>query len=57
MPKITFNNSDNVFFQSVKRSVDNYFRSKNLKKTGNRKLYLKTWILIPGALGLYIYLL
>jgi linoleoyl-CoA desaturase len=57
MPKITFNNSDNVFFQAVKRSVDNYLRSKNLEKTGNWKLYLKTWILIPCALGLYIYLL
>ena len=28
-----------------------------MKKTGNWKLYLKTGILIPGALGLYIYLL
>src|ERR1700739_2464655 len=57
MPKITFNNGNNVFFQSVRRSVDNYFSSSKLKKTGNWKLYLKTWILIPGALGLYIYLL
>ena len=57
MPKITFNNSNNVFFQSVKRSADNYFRSKKLKKTGNWQLYLKTGILIPGALGLYIFLL
>ena len=57
MPKITFNNSNNIFFQSVKRSVDGYFRSKNLERTGNCRLYLKTWILIPGALALYIYLL
>jgi linoleoyl-CoA desaturase len=57
MPKITFSNSNNVFFQSVKQSVDSYFRSKNLKKTGNWKLYLKTGILIPVALALYIYLL
>jgi linoleoyl-CoA desaturase len=57
MPKITFNNSNNIFFQSVKTSVDNYFTSKNLEKTGNWKLYLKTWIMIPAALGLYIYLL
>ena len=51
MPKITFNNTNNVFFQTLKRSVDSYFISKNLKKTGNWELYLKTWILIPGALG------
>src|SRR5579863_5321826 len=57
MAKITFNNSDNIFFQSVRRSVENYFSSENLKKTGNWRLYLKTWILIPGALGLYLYLL
>jgi linoleoyl-CoA desaturase len=57
MPKITFDNSNNIFFQSLKRSVDHYFRSKNLEKTGNWQLYLKTWILIPGALGLYAYLL
>jgi linoleoyl-CoA desaturase len=57
MPKITFSNSNNVFFQSLKGSVDNYFRSNKLKKTGNWELYLKTWIMIPGALGLYIFLL
>lgn len=57
MLKISFNNSNNLFFQSVKRSVDNYFKTKQLKKTGNWKLYLKAWILIPGAIGIYIYLL
>jgi linoleoyl-CoA desaturase len=57
MPKITFSNSNNVFFQSLKGSVDNYFSSNKLKKTGNWELYLKTWIMIPGALGLYVYLL
>lgn len=57
MPGITFNNSNNSFFQSVKRSADNYFKTQQLKKTGNWKLYLKAWILIPGALGIYLYLL
>lgn len=57
MPQMTFNNSNNVFFQSVKRSVDSYFKSRNLEKTGNWELYLKTWIFIPFALGLYVYLL
>jgi len=57
MPKITFNNSNNSFFQSVRKSVDNYFKTKNLKKTGNWKLYLKAWVLIPGAISLYLYLL
>ena len=57
MPAITFNNSDSSFYQSVKKSVDTYFKTKKLKKTGNWKLYLKAWILIPAALGVYSYLL
>lgn len=57
MPKITFNNSNNSFFQSVKKSVDTYFQTENLKKTGNWKLYLKAGILIPAAVGIYLFLL
>src|SRR5579863_1532635 len=57
MPKITFNNSNHAFFQSVKKSVDAYFQTNNLKKTGNWKLYLKTWTLIPAAVAIYLYLL
>lgn len=34
-----------------------YFTSRNLARTGNWKLYLKTWILIPGGLGVYMFLL
>jgi linoleoyl-CoA desaturase len=57
MPKITFDNSNNTFFQSVKKSVDTYFKTKQLKRTGNWKLYLKAWILIPAAVGVYLFLL
>jgi linoleoyl-CoA desaturase len=57
MPKVTFNNSNNTFFQSVKSSVDTYFKTKELKRTGNWKLYLKAWILIPAAIGIYLFLL
>lgn len=57
MPKIIFNNSNNLFFQSLKKSVDTYFKEKKLKKTGNWRLYLKATILIPGALVIYISLL
>ena len=57
MSKVKFNNSRNLFFQSVKKSVDAYFKSKQLKKTGNWKLYSKALTLIPAALGSYIYLL
>jgi len=57
MSKIKFNNSDQSFMQSVKRSVDEYFISKRIKKTGNWKLYSKALILVPAALAIYIYLL
>ena len=57
MPKITFDNSNNTFFQSVKKSVDIYFNTRKLKRTGNWKLYLKACILIPTAIGTYLFLL
>jgi linoleoyl-CoA desaturase len=57
MPKITFNNSNNTFFQSVRKSVDAYFKTHQLKRTGNWKLHLKAWILIPAAIGIYLFLL
>lgn len=57
MPKITFNNSNNTFFQSVRKSVDAYFKTHQLKRTGNWKLYLKAWILLPAAIGIYLFLL
>ncbi|HLZ88568.1 MAG TPA: acyl-CoA desaturase [Puia sp.] len=57
MPKITFNNSDRSFFQSVKHSVDAYFEARHLRKTGNWRLYLKAIILIPLAMSIYCFLL
>lgn len=57
MPVITFNNSNHLFFKSVKKSVDAYFKSNRLKKTGNWKLYIKALILIPVAIIIYTWLL
>lgn len=57
MPKVTFANNDRQFFQSVKQSVEAYFKTNKIKKTGNWKLYLKTIILIPLAAALYLTLL
>ncbi|MEO6583081.1 MAG: acyl-CoA desaturase [Ferruginibacter sp.] len=55
--KVTFKNNNNVFFQSLKKSVDDYFKTTQQKKTGNWKLYSKAIILIPAALAIYIFLL
>ena len=57
MPKISFNNSNNLFFQSLKKSVEDYFTRNCIKKTGNWKLYLKATILIPSALLCYLLVL
>jgi linoleoyl-CoA desaturase len=57
MAKVSFNNSNQAFFISLRKSVDAYFTSQQIKKSGNIKLYLKTIILIPAAIAIYVSLL
>jgi len=57
MPKVTFNNKSSAFFTAVKAEVEQYFRQRQIRKTGNWKLYIKTGILVPAAIALYICLL
>ncbi len=57
MAKVSFNNKGHDFFSSVKKSVDEYFETHQLKKTGNRRLYAKALVLIPLAVGIYLYFL
>ncbi|MEO6456328.1 MAG: acyl-CoA desaturase [Ginsengibacter sp.] len=57
MSKLTYNNSNNIFFQSLRISVEKYFSDKGINKTGNWKLYIKTAILLTVGLGLYLSLL
>ena len=57
MPKVSFNNKNRVFYAALKSSVDEYFATNNIKKTGNGKLFTKTLILIPAAIIIYISLL
>lgn len=52
--KVTFNNSNKVFFNALKASVDEYFSKNNLKKTGNYKLYSKAAILLIAATTIYL---
>jgi linoleoyl-CoA desaturase len=56
MQKVSFNNKNSVFFNSLKEKVDTYFKSNNIKETGNYKLYFKTIFLTISALTLYIIL-
>lgn len=57
MAKVSFNNNKQVFYSSLKKSVDEYFTSNNIRKTGNWKLYHKALILIPLSIVVYIFLL
>jgi linoleoyl-CoA desaturase len=57
MGKVTFNNSNNVFFQSLKKATEEYFKTTGKKKTGDWRLYSKTLVLIPAAIAVYVSLL
>lgn len=57
MKKVTFNNKNNSFFETLNAEVRGYFAEKKIKQTGDFRLYLKSLILIPGAVGIYIALL
>lgn len=57
MYKITFNSKGNSFYQDLKSSVDQYFTIHQLSRTGNLDLYLKAFVLVPAAIGLYLILL
>ena len=53
MPKITFSNRNNEFYQSLKIAVDEYFEKNKIRKTGDWRLYSKTIILIGTAIASY----
>ncbi len=57
MAKVSFNNSNAIFFADLKQSVEQYFAQASIRKTGNFKLYLKTIVLIPAAILIYTLLL
>jgi linoleoyl-CoA desaturase len=57
MNRVSFNNKQNIFFSTINAKVESYFREKKLKKTGNKTLYLKSFILITAAVACYSILL
>jgi linoleoyl-CoA desaturase len=54
MTKVTFNNKNSHFYTALKSKVDHYFSSRQLRKTGNWKLYIKSGTLIPAAALIYV---
>lgn len=53
MAKVTFDNRNNQFYQSLKTAVDQYFEAKQIKKTGDWRLYIKTITLVGAAIIIY----
>lgn len=51
--KVTFSNSNNDFYQSLKNSVEEYFSKNKIKKTGDWRLFSKTIILVTTAIAMY----
>lgn len=56
MAAVKFNSTNPQFFSTLRNRVDEYFKTNNLKHTGNFKLYAKTAILLSGLIASYIIL-
>ena len=55
--KLTFNNKNRIFYNTLNAEVEKYFQKRKVKKTGNLNLFIKSAILIPSAVLIYIFLL
>lgn len=53
MSKVTFAKGTTPFYSILKKRVDDYFKINHLEKTGDWRLFLKSAILIPLAIGLF----
>ncbi|WP_257659146.1 fatty acid desaturase family protein [Parapedobacter lycopersici] len=53
MSKTSFSSTNKPFAQTLRLRVNDYFRQNNLANTGNRKLYIKSAILVSTAVGIY----
>ena len=57
MAKVTFDNRNNQFYQTLKVEVDAYFDANKIKRTGDWRLYIKTITLVGAAITIYTSLL
>ncbi len=57
MSSVSFNNSSNHFYQSLKKEVDAYFSTRGIRKTGDWRLYSKAVILVGAACLAYFVLM
>ncbi|MBK1442536.1 acyl-CoA desaturase [Parapedobacter sp. ISTM3] len=57
MSKISFNSTNKPFASTLRTRVHDYFKTHGLSSTGNRKLYIKSILLVSIAVALYLALL
>ena len=57
MASVKFNNSDAVFFNTLRERIDAYFSKNNKRTTGDFRLYLKTIILMSSMIACYTLLI
>ena len=57
MPKVIFSSRNTAFYTELKKSVDQYFLTRSINKTGNWQLYTKGVVLSAAAIFIYIFLL
>jgi linoleoyl-CoA desaturase len=57
LKKVSFNNKNNSFSEAINSDVKAYFESTGRKQTGDWRLFIKSFTLIPATIGLYILLL
>jgi len=57
MSKTTFHSINKPFATTLRSRVNEYFKTRKISNTGNRKLYVKSVILVSAAVLLYIALL
>lgn len=53
MSEIKFNRSSSAFFSTLKSKTDDYFKNKNILRTGNHKLFIKTAVLLVSLVVIY----
>lgn len=52
--QVRFNNRGADFYSTLKERTENYFSSRNIKSTGDYRLYLKTIIITTIFIGCYV---
>lgn len=57
MKKVSFDNSDNLFYTELNQEVKAFFAQRGIKSTGDYRLFLKSFVLIGSSLAIYLLLL